>query len=56
MLPRDKAVIETCRHLTEAWLQSIGLALHPKKTRLAHTFLQEGETTGFDFLGFSVRQ
>lgn len=56
ILHRDKAVIETCRHLTEEWLQSIGLELHPKKTRLAHTFLQEGETTGFDFLGFSVRQ
>jgi RNA-directed DNA polymerase len=53
---RDRAVIETCQHLTEEWLQRIGLALHPKKTRLAHTLLDTEGTIGFDFLGFAVRQ
>jgi RNA-directed DNA polymerase len=52
---RDKAVIETCQHLTEEWLQRIGLALNPKKTRIAHTLFDEQGAVGFDFLGFSVR-
>jgi RNA-directed DNA polymerase len=55
ILHRDRAVIETCQHLTEAWLQRIGLELHPKKTRLAHTLLDEARTSGFDFLGVSIR-
>ncbi len=33
----------------------MGLELNPKKTRIAHTLLDEGGA-GFDFLGFSVRQ
>jgi RNA-directed DNA polymerase len=53
---RDRAVIESCQHLTEEWLQRIGLELNPKKTRIAHTLLNEEGVVGFDFLGFSVRQ
>ena len=34
----------------------LGLALHPTKTRIAHTLLPEGDKAGFDFLGFEVRQ
>jgi len=56
ILHRAKAVIETCQHLTEEWLQRIGLELHPKKTRSAHTLLDEAGTAGFNFLGFSIRQ
>jgi RNA-directed DNA polymerase len=37
-------------------LQHLGLALHPTKTRIAHTLLPEGGKAGFDFLGFEVRQ
>ena len=55
ILHRDKSVIETCRTLTKEWLQHMGLELNPKKTRIAHTLLNEG-VAGFDFLGFSVRQ
>ena len=56
ILPRDSAVIETCHHRTEVWLQGIGLALHPQKTRMAPTLLDTEGTSGFDFWGFSMRQ
>ena len=49
---RDRAVIETCQHLTKEWLQRIGLELNPKKTRIAHTLLDEEGIIGFDFFGF----
>ena len=49
-------MIEPCRQLTQAWLQGIGLELSEQKTRIAHTLeTVEGET-GFNFLGFPVRQ
>jgi len=38
------------------WLQKLGLELHPKKTRIAHTLIPEDGKVGFDFLGFEVRQ
>jgi RNA-directed DNA polymerase len=56
ILHRDRTVIEQCRHLTQAWLQDIGLELSEQKTRIAHTLEKiEGEA-GFNFLGFQVRQ
>ncbi|MEG4918279.1 group II intron maturase-specific domain-containing protein, partial [Microcoleus sp. B7-D4] len=39
------------------WLKSMGLELKPSKTRLAHTLEEyEGNTPGFNFLGFNIRQ
>ena len=39
------------------WLSDMGLELKPSKTRIAHTLYEhEGETPGFDFLGFHVCQ
>jgi RNA-directed DNA polymerase len=40
------------------WLDGMGLALRPDKTRLAHTLdgSQDNLQTGFEFLGFWVRQ
>jgi RNA-directed DNA polymerase len=56
VLHRDRSVIEHCRHLTQEWLQSIGLELSEPKTRIAHTLETiEGEA-GFSFLGFQLRQ
>jgi RNA-directed DNA polymerase len=55
-LHQDHAAIQHCQHLLTEWLQTVGLALHPEKTRLAHTLLPEGGKAGFDFLGFEVRQ
>ena len=41
-----KGVVEQC-------LQSMGLKLHPKKTKISHTLKSKA---GFDFLGFQVKQ
>lgn len=46
--------IQKAKQVVEQWLQGMGLALHPKKTRITHTL--NGEDPGFDFLGFTVRQ
>ena len=56
ILHRDRAVIEQCRHLTQAWLQDIGLELSEQKTRIAHTLEKVEGEAGFSFLGFQVRQ
>jgi RNA-directed DNA polymerase len=56
ILHRDRTVIEQCRHLTQAWLQDIGLELSAQKTRIAHTLEQVEGEAGFNFLGFQVRQ
>ncbi len=56
ILHRDRAVIHHCQRLAEEWLRSIGLALHPEKTCIAHTLTPEDGKAGFDFLGFEVRQ
>lgn len=38
------------------WLRGMGLTLHPDKTRIRHTLDPvEGQSAGFDFLGFTVR-
>jgi RNA-directed DNA polymerase len=56
LLHQDRAVIQHCQHLMTVWLQQLGLALHPEKTRIAHTLLPKGGKVGFNFLGFEVRQ
>jgi RNA-directed DNA polymerase len=40
----------------ESWLVSMGLALKPSKTYITHTLHEHEGRTGFDFLGFTVRQ
>ena len=42
--------------ITARWLQELGLALKPSKTRLGHTLHPVGGIAGFDFLGFHIRQ
>jgi len=56
ILHRDRTVIEQCRHLTQTWLQGIGLELSEQKTRIAHTLEKVAGEAGFNFLGFQVRQ
>src|SRR5262249_26603535 len=52
----DLEVIQQSQRLLQEWLRPLGLELKPSKTRIRHTRQpQEGET-GFDFLGFTVRQ
>jgi RNA-directed DNA polymerase len=52
----DLEIIQQCQHRLQQWLQPLGLELKPSKTRIRHTLKpMEGET-GFDFLGFTIRQ
>jgi RNA-directed DNA polymerase len=52
----DLQVIEQCQHLLQGWLRPLGLELKPSKTRIRHTLEPREGETGFDFLGFTVRQ
>lgn len=56
ILHRDLAVIEKSKLIATAWLADMGLELKPSKTRITHTLETHNGTTGFDFLGFNVRQ
>jgi RNA-directed DNA polymerase len=56
ILHRDLTVIEEAKQKVEAWLQTMGLELKPSKTRLTHTLNTYQGNTGFDFLGFAIRQ
>jgi RNA-directed DNA polymerase len=57
ILHRDAKVIQECKEIAERWLQEMGLSLSPEKTRITHTFNSiEGQKSGFNFLGFNVRQ
>ncbi len=48
--------VEKARGILSEWLQRIGLELKPSKTRITHTLTEYQEKTGFDFLGFTIRQ
>ena len=57
VLHENDEVIKLCKQAIEDWLKDIGLELKPSKTRIAHTFKRyEDEESGFNFLGFNVRQ
>jgi len=57
VLHPDRGVIGQVAQQATAWLQEIGLELSPRKTRIGHTLWEHaGQTPGFDFLGFQVRQ
>lgn len=57
ILHKDISVIQKCKEIITDWLKGMGLELKPSKTRLAHTLERhEEEESGFDFLGFNVKQ
>jgi len=57
ILHEDIKVIRACIEAVKEFLASVGLELHPSKTRVAHTLQQyEQEKPGFNFLGFNIRQ
>lgn len=56
MLHRDREVIVQAQEIASTWLQGLGLALKPSKTRMAHTRQPIEGVAGFDFLGFHIRQ
>jgi len=47
---------EALAYLAEQWLATMGLTLKPSKTFITHTLHEHEGRTGFDFLGFTVRQ
>ncbi|MFB2982063.1 group II intron reverse transcriptase/maturase [Microseira sp. BLCC-F43] len=50
-------VILECQKIIQEWLKQIGLELKPAKTRITHTLNPLGnEQSGFNFLGFTIRQ
>jgi len=52
----ERQGIEQAQRLLSKWLQEMGLAFKPSKTRICHTLNPVDGQVGFDFLGFSVRQ
>lgn len=52
----DLATLQAARSLAETWLAEMGLAMKPSKTHITHTLYEHEGRTGFDFLGFTVRQ
>ena len=57
ILHEDLSTIQKCQEIITEWLKDLGLELKHSKTKLTHTLNSlEGESPGFDFLGFNVRQ
>jgi len=54
IMHKDREVIDAAKEVISRWLKGVGLELKPEKTRIAHTL--EGDDSGFDFLGYNVRQ
>jgi RNA-directed DNA polymerase len=57
VLCADRAGIAAAQAALEQFLATVGLQLHPTKTRLTHSLESvDGAAPGFDFLGFTIRQ
>ena len=56
ILHKDFEVIKQCKSIIKSWLKEIGLELKSSKTRISHTLHEYEGNTGFDFLGFNIRQ
>lgn len=61
VLHPELEVIHEAKAKIEAWLQPVGLELKPEKTRICHTLNKISDSekevpSGFDFLGFNIRQ
>lgn len=56
VIHKDKEAVLKCKTVVIDWLKDMGLELNPSKTRLCHTLEKHDEPSGFNFLGFNVRQ
>ena len=56
VLHPELSTIRSAKAALEDWLAPLGLRLKPSKTRIVHTLGAADVETGFDFLGFHVRQ
>ena len=53
----DINILNRCIEVITRWLKDMGLELKPSKTRITHTLNNyKKEKSGFDFLGFNVKQ
>jgi RNA-directed DNA polymerase len=56
VLHDKEEVVRQCQEVIAEWLKAIGLELKLSKTRIGHTLHEVEGRTGFDFLGFTIRQ
>ena len=56
ILHPDPMVVEQAKGYAEEWLRPMGLELKKEKTHITHTLWYGDEKSGFDFLGFNIRQ
>lgn len=49
-------VVEAIKDTIGRWLSDVGLELKPSKTTITHTLEEHQGKTGFNFLGFHIRQ
>lgn len=56
VLHSERRIVEECAVIAQDWLKPMGLELKTSKTRMAHTLAEVDGQTGFDFLGFNIRQ
>lgn len=57
ILHENELVVKSCKEFIQNFLLSLGLRLKDTKTRICHTLYDfEGQSAGFDFLGFNIRQ
>ncbi|HEY9707995.1 MAG TPA: group II intron reverse transcriptase/maturase [Oculatellaceae cyanobacterium] len=56
VIHENLAVVQRCQQIIAEWLKDFGLELKPSKTRISHTLEKYEGNTGFDFLGFNIRQ
>jgi RNA-directed DNA polymerase len=56
VLHPNHEIVMKAEAIIEEWLKNIGLELKSSKTRIGHTLEEIDGKTGFDFLGFGIRQ
>lgn len=56
ILHNELGIIVQCKEIIENWLKDIGLELNRNKTHISHTLNEIDGRTGFDFLGFTIKQ
>jgi RNA-directed DNA polymerase len=56
VLHDDVEIIKECKVAISEWLSPMGLELKPSKSKISHSLNKFEGNTGFDFLGFSIRQ
>jgi RNA-directed DNA polymerase len=49
-------IVKECKEVISKWLTKMGLELKASKTRFSHSLKEYEGNTGFDFLGFTIRQ